>query len=175
VPAVSPLSVQPASAQTEISIAPRLSAFVQRSFRSRSAPRKLVARFRRVALLSGPGRRRHWSAEEKAQIVAETLVPGVRKLDMARRRQLHPQQLFGWRHQARKAAGSQLMSLTSDAGPALVSIVTESSRSVTTAGAAKRASSVEIEPAGAVRSRIGLRQPTWPKRTTSRSPCITSG
>ena len=30
--------------------------------------------FRRVEVLTGPGRRRRWSADEKARIVAETLV-----------------------------------------------------------------------------------------------------
>ena len=32
--------------------------------------------FRRVEVLTGPGRRRRWSADEKARIVAETLAPG---------------------------------------------------------------------------------------------------
>jgi transposase len=32
----------------------------------------------RIELLTGPGRRRRWSAEEKARIIAETLVPGAR-------------------------------------------------------------------------------------------------
>jgi DNA invertase Pin-like site-specific DNA recombinase len=34
--------------------------------------------FRRVEILTGPGRRRRWSAVEKARIVAETLEPGAR-------------------------------------------------------------------------------------------------
>ena len=34
--------------------------------------------FRRVEVLTGPGRRRRWSAEEKARIVEETLAPGAR-------------------------------------------------------------------------------------------------
>jgi hypothetical protein len=33
--------------------------------------------FRRVEVLTGPARRRRWSAAEKARIVAETLVPGA--------------------------------------------------------------------------------------------------
>jgi transposase len=57
--------------------------------------------FRRVEVLTGPGRRRRWSAEEKARIVAETLEPGVRVADVARRWQLCPQQVFGWRREAR--------------------------------------------------------------------------
>jgi transposase-like protein len=34
-------------------------------------------KYRRVELLTALGRRRRWPAEEKAQIVAETLVPGA--------------------------------------------------------------------------------------------------
>ena len=41
--------------------------------------------FRRVEVLTGPGRRRRWSADEKARIVAETLVPGARVSEVARR------------------------------------------------------------------------------------------
>ena len=51
--------------------------------------------FQRMELLTGPIRRRRWSAEEKARIVAETLLPGARVSEVARRWQLHPQQLFG--------------------------------------------------------------------------------
>src|SRR5271168_251281 len=57
--------------------------------------------FRRVEILTGPGRRRRWSAEEKARIVAEALEPGARVSEVARRWQLCPQQVFGWRREAR--------------------------------------------------------------------------
>jgi hypothetical protein len=33
--------------------------------------------FRRIEILTGPGRRRRWSPEEKGRIVAETLEPGA--------------------------------------------------------------------------------------------------
>jgi transposase len=55
------------------------------------------AGYRRVEVLTGPGRRRRWSAAEKARIVAETLAPGVRVSAVARRWQLCPQQIFAWR------------------------------------------------------------------------------
>ncbi len=57
--------------------------------------------FGRVEVLTGPGRRRRWSAEEKARIVGETLEPGVQVADVARRWQLCPRQVFGWRREAR--------------------------------------------------------------------------
>ena len=53
--------------------------------------------FRRVGILTGPARRRRWSADQKARIVAETLVPGARVSEVARRWQLSSQQVFGWR------------------------------------------------------------------------------
>ena len=58
--------------------------------------------FRRVELLTGPGRRRRWSAEAKAQIVEESLVPGARVSEVARRWQVCSQQVFGWRRAMRQ-------------------------------------------------------------------------
>jgi transposase len=104
--------------------------------------------FRRVELLTGPGRRRRWSAEEKARIVAETLAPGVRVSDVARRWQLHPQQLFGWRHQARRDTGSKRR--TDDAALSFVPIVAERDECAVAADVTASRSSIEIELAGAV-------------------------
>jgi transposase len=58
--------------------------------------------FRRIEVLTGPGRRRRWSAEEKGRIVSETLEPGARVAEVARRWHVCPQQVFGWRRQARQ-------------------------------------------------------------------------
>jgi transposase len=58
---------------------------------------------RRVEIFTGAGRRRTWSAEAKAAIVAETLVPGTKVCAVARRHGLTPQQLFTWRRLAREA------------------------------------------------------------------------
>ena len=52
--------------------------------------------YRRVEVLTGPGRRRKWSSEAKARIVAEALAPGGVVADVARRWQVCPQQVFGW-------------------------------------------------------------------------------
>jgi transposase len=52
---------------------------------------------RRLEVLSGPERRRRYSGEEKAAVVAETFRPGACTADLARRRGLHPQQLYTWR------------------------------------------------------------------------------
>jgi transposase len=57
--------------------------------------------FRRIEVITGVGRRRRWTAEAKARIVAESLVGDVSVSEVARRHGIRPQQLFGWRHQAR--------------------------------------------------------------------------
>ncbi len=65
------------------------------------------ASYRRIEVLTGPGRRRQWSDEEKARILAETRVAGASVSAVARRWQVCPQQVFGWRRQARVDAGGQ--------------------------------------------------------------------
>lgn len=59
---------------------------------------------RRIEVFTGAGRRRTWSAEDKARIVAESLTGEDSVCAVARRHGLSPQQLFGWRRQLRQAA-----------------------------------------------------------------------
>jgi transposase len=63
---------------------------------------------RRVEVLTGPGRRRKWSDDDKARIVAETLEPGAVVSEVARRWQLSPQQVFTWRRETRAGAAARL-------------------------------------------------------------------
>src|SRR4051794_11381629 len=53
--------------------------------------------FRRIEVITGIGRRRRWTDEEKAWIVAESLDPASTVSAVARRYGLHPSQLFVWR------------------------------------------------------------------------------
>ena len=53
--------------------------------------------FRRVEVITGVGRRRRWTDEEKARIVAESLDPATTSSAVARRYGLHVSQLFVWR------------------------------------------------------------------------------
>jgi transposase len=62
---------------------------------------------RRVEIFTGAGRRRSWTAQEKAAIVAESCEDGVRACHVARRYGLTPQQLFTWRREARRTAGNE--------------------------------------------------------------------
>ena len=59
--------------------------------------------FRRIEVLSGTPRRRRWSAEEKAAIVAESLAPGVVARSVALRHGIHANQLYAWRRELASA------------------------------------------------------------------------
>jgi transposase len=64
--------------------------------------------YRRVEVLTGPGRRRRWSDDDKARIVEETLRPGTVVAEVARRWQVGSQQVFTWRREMRRAAVAPL-------------------------------------------------------------------
>ncbi len=106
--------------------------------------------FRRIEVLTGPGRRRRWSDDDKARIVAETLEPGAVVSEVARRWQVCAQQVFGWRRGMRRGA------VTPTAPLAFVPIVPAAppsgpeASSSTTPTPSPPAPPVEVELAGAV-------------------------
>src|SRR2546430_16398358 len=70
---------------------------------------------RRSEVLTGAGRRRSWSGEEKAAVIAESYGAGETVCAVARRHGLTPQQLFAWRRLARRS-GSVLPTIFVPAG-----------------------------------------------------------
>ena len=56
--------------------------------------------YRRIEVITGAVRRRRWTADEKARILMESLVPGARVSDVARRHNLNRGLLQAWRRQA---------------------------------------------------------------------------
>ena len=98
--------------------------------------------YRRIEVLTGPGRRRKWSDDDKARIVAETLEPGAVVAEVARRWQVCPQQVYGWRRERRLGtAGS-----ASTPPPEFVPIVAEPPA----AEPAPSGAPIEVALAGAV-------------------------
>lgn len=75
--------------------------------------------YRRVEVLTGPGRRRRWSDEQKMQVVAEAMVPGAVVAQIARRWQVCASQVFAWRGAASRATSGRAPSIA----PAFVPIV----------------------------------------------------
>ena len=105
--------------------------------------------YRLIEVLTGPGRRRRWSDDDKARIIAETAQPGAVVTEVARRWQVSPQQVFDWRRQARKA----LAAATAPAEPAFVPIVVETpvpSSPEPVAAPAHATAAIEVKLAGAV-------------------------
>ena len=75
--------------------------------------------FRRLEVIPGVGRRRRWSDEDKARIVAESLDPATTASAVARRHGLHVSQLFTWRQQLQRRASAA----TEVTGPGFVPIL----------------------------------------------------
>jgi transposase len=75
--------------------------------------------YRRVEVLTGPGRRRRWSDEQKALVAAEAMVPGAVVAQIARRWQVCASQVFAWRGAALRATSGKTPAIA----PAFVPIV----------------------------------------------------
>src|SRR4051794_40908244 len=108
--------------------------------------------FRRIEVLTGPGRRRRWSATEKGRIVAETLQPGASVTEVARRWQVCPQQVWGWRREAR--TGQLMLPEAACASASALRFVADAAAADDTPGRphrmAKTVPSIEVRLAGAV-------------------------
>jgi transposase len=87
-----------------------------------------------VEVFTGTGRRRAWTAEQKARIIAESLAGGETVSAVARRHDLTPQQLFGWLRVARRRMARE----SGKNEPAFAPVIVEASRS----------SSIEPRPGG---------------------------
>jgi transposase len=104
---------------------------------------------RRGAVATGSVRRRRWPAAEKAAVIRETLVPGARVSDVARRWQVDPQQVYRWRH-SKGVTPRMPMRGSHAAEPAFVPIVTDARPAGEAAPAALATPVIEVRLAGAV-------------------------
>jgi transposase len=66
--------------------------------------RKEADSYRRIEVITGERRRRRWTAEEKAQIVAESFEEGANISEVARRHSVSRGLLTVWRHKCMTAA-----------------------------------------------------------------------
>jgi len=98
--------------------------------------------YRRVEVLTGPGRRRKWSDDAKAKVVAETLAPGAVVSEVARRWQICPQQVFTWRREMRAGIGAPL-----DFVPVVMDTTSKPEAAIPPA---RSAPAIEVKLAGAV-------------------------
>jgi transposase len=82
-----------------------------------------AAGIRRLEVITGTGRRRRFSEDDKVAIIEETLVPGAVISQVARRHGLTPQLLFTWRRQARRHP----LVANHDTAPAFVPAIVDAS------------------------------------------------
>jgi transposase len=106
---------------------------------------------RRVEVFTGAGRRRAWTAEQKAQIVAESWEGGDTVSGVPLRHGLTPQQLFGWRREVRQGAERE----AGESGPAFAKVIVEPCR---------RDRDSSLAPAVAGGSHISARRSRCPPR-----------
>src|ERR1700710_2467437 len=71
------------------------------------------AEYRRIEVITGQKRRRDWTAEEKAEIVAATIAPGATVTEVARRFDVSRALLWTWRRKA-------MAELAAEMGPRFV-------------------------------------------------------
>jgi transposase len=105
--------------------------------------------YRPIEVLTGPGRRRKWSDDDRARIVAEALVPGAVVTEVTRRRQISPQQLFDWRRQARIGVKATASAVT-DFVPIVPEAAEVASQLVVPTTPTRAPPLVEVRLAGAV-------------------------
>jgi transposase len=77
-----------------------------------------------VEVLTGTPRRRRWTDEEKAAIVAESQAPGAQASEIALRYGLHRNQLYGWRRDFGSAV-ADAMAEAGAQGPDFVPVVAD--------------------------------------------------
>ena len=111
----------------------------------------------RVEVLGGLERRRRWSQDDKARIVEETLTPGVKVTEVARRNGVAASLVFTWRRQARTSeqivpsfAPVQIAATEAEETPKLLSAGDSRGRSV----AAARIGLIEIDLGNRRRIRV---------------------
>ena len=66
------------------------------------------AEYRRIEVITGQKRRRDWTAEEKAEIVAATIAPGATVTEVARRFDVSRALLWTWRRKAMAELAAQM-------------------------------------------------------------------
>ena len=108
---------------------------------------------RRLEVFSGAGRRRSWTAEQKARIVAETYQRGESVSAVARRHALTPQQLFGWRRHGRHRVDDGAAEEGPAFAPVIVAAVPGSAPTSIAPARSGRSTAIEIV-IGAVTVRI---------------------
>ena len=128
------------------------------------------AHTRRMELITGTVRRRDWSDDDKARIIVESLLPGANVSAVARRHGIKPQQLFGWRREARELFRDCLAPAAARPSPVLPATATKARLSEN----ATTFAPVVMAPAGTTPASLAP-PPAWPPAGTSQGIEIAIG
>jgi transposase-like protein len=112
------------------------------------SPKSKLEPVRRLEVFTGSGRRRSWTGDQKAEILAESYESGEKVSAVARRHGLTPQQVFGWRREAQRQARRQARDDQGEAsGAAFAPVIVEQalSRSVAPAAPNRSGGTASIE------------------------------
>jgi transposase len=105
---------------------------------------------RRLEIFTGSGRRRVWTSEQKAEILAESYESGDKVSTVARRHGLTPQQLFGWRRNAQRRAVRRRGASTAAGSVSFAQVMVEAPAPSAAASCAIRSATIEIALGAAV-------------------------
>ena len=115
----------------------------------------------RDEILRSGERRRHWSPDEKIQIVAETLAAGAKVSEIARKHGIAPGRIFAWRREARAkelgdptAPGLVPVHVAAPRPTAAMPSAPEEEPPRSARSAAKKTSLIEIDLGGGKRVRV---------------------
>ena len=114
--------------------------------------------YRRIEVITGVERRRRWTAEEKARIVAESSRPGVCISEVARRHGVSRSLLFNWRREMRQRPSPEQAFVPIrivDEASAAAAVVGEQRRGAGSAAAEPGSVAVAQLPAGSIDIAMG--------------------
>ena len=74
----------------------------------------MTTRARRIEVITRGERRRRWPIEEKREIVAESLRPGIRPSEVIRKYGISSGQLYAWRQQLTRRLGGEVSGLSAN-------------------------------------------------------------
>src|SRR4249919_554146 len=94
--------------------------------------------YQRIELITGAVRRRHWTTEQKLQIIEESFQPGETVSSVARRRGVAPNLLYRWRRLMTEGGAAAVGSDEPVVGSSEVRRLEERVRELSGCSAAKR-------------------------------------
>ena len=139
----------------------------------------MSARTQRMEVITRGERRRRWSIEEKREIVAESLQPGIGPSEIIRKHGISSGQLYTWRQQLARRLGGEPAGSSANFARVDVVVAQRQEKAVLVADVPPAAVTTDTASAGDCcaasrgvdRDRVARRH-LGARRRTGRRPCI---